>query len=79
MAKLKLQIPAEVTHVVKRGENLYTISNRYGVSAKDVRKWNKLKSSKLAKGKRLILFIDNGGVRLADKPADTGSKPNEPG
>ena len=63
-----------VTHVVKRGENLYTISNRYGVSAKDVRKWNKLKSSKLAKGKRLILFIDNGGVRLADKPADTGSK-----
>lgn len=64
-----------ITHVVKRGENLYTISNLYGVASRDVRKWNKLKSSKVASGRRLVLYIDNGGVRLADKPSASSEKP----
>ena len=54
-----------ITHVVLRGENLYTIANRYGVTAKDIRKWNGLGSNRVAKGKRLILYVDNGGVAFA--------------
>ena len=47
------------------GENLYTIANRYGVTAKDIRKWNGLGSNRVAKGKRLRLYVDNGGVAFA--------------
>lgn len=54
-----------ITHIVKSGENLYTIANRYGVTAKDVRKWNGLHSNRVARGKRLKLYVDNGGVAFA--------------
>lgn len=54
-----------ITHVVLSGENLYTIANRYGVTAKDIRKWNGLSSNRVAKGKRLKLYVDNGGVAFA--------------
>lgn len=56
-----------ITHIVLKGENLYTIANRYGVTARDIRKWNKLSSNRVAKGKRLKLYVDNGGVYLAAK------------
>ena len=55
----------KITHVVLSGENLYTIANRYGVTAKDIRKWNGLGSNRVAKGKRLRLYVDNGGVAFA--------------
>ena len=51
--------------MVLSGENLYTIANRYGVTAKDIRKWNGLGSNRVAKGKRLRLYVDNGGVAFA--------------
>lgn len=54
-----------ITHTVKSGENLYTIANRYGVTAKELRKWNGLRSNRVARGKRLKLYIDNGGVMFA--------------
>ncbi|MEG1749924.1 MAG: transglycosylase SLT domain-containing protein [Tannerellaceae bacterium] len=56
----------KITHVVASGENLYTIANRYGVTARDIRKWNRISSNKVARGKRLKLYVDNGGVRFAD-------------
>ena len=54
-----------ITHVVVAGENLYTIANKYGVTAKDIRKWNGLRSNRVAKGRRLRLHVDNGGVTFA--------------
>lgn len=54
-----------ITHVVAAGENIYTIANRYGVTPKDIRKWNGLGSNRVAKGRRLRLHVDNGGVAFA--------------
>lgn len=54
-----------ITHIVLKGENLYTIANRYGVTARDIKKWNGLSSTRVARGKRLVLYVDNGGVSLA--------------
>ncbi|MCD8194305.1 MAG: transglycosylase SLT domain-containing protein, partial [Tannerellaceae bacterium] len=51
-----------ITHTVKSGENLHTIGNIYGVTAGDIRKWNGLGSNRVAAGKRLSLYVDNGGV-----------------
>ena len=54
-----------IVHKVLQGENVYTIANRYGVTAKDIRKWNGLKSNRVPRGKRLNLYVDNGGVAFA--------------
>lgn len=55
----------KITHKVLSGENLYTIANRYGVTAQDLKKWNNLSSTRVAKGKLITLFVDNGGVAFA--------------
>ncbi|MDR1937622.1 MAG: LysM peptidoglycan-binding domain-containing protein [Tannerellaceae bacterium] len=55
----------QITHVVKSGENIVRIADKYGVTAKDVRKWNGLGSNSVAAGKRLRLYVDNGGVAFA--------------
>lgn len=65
MALYQVVRPGKNHHVVLSGENLYTIANRYGVTAKDIRKWNGLGSNRVAKGKRLRLYVDNGGVAFA--------------
>lgn len=40
-------------HTVKRGETLFSISERYGVEIKDLRKWNKLRKGKIQAGQKL--------------------------
>ncbi|MDR1676655.1 MAG: transglycosylase SLT domain-containing protein, partial [Tannerella sp.] len=56
-----------VRHTVASGENLHIIANRYGVTAKDIRKWNRLGSNRVPKGRRLVIHIDNGGLTYAAK------------
>jgi membrane-bound lytic murein transglycosylase D len=63
-----------IKHTVEAGENLYTIANRYGVTARNIRKWNQLSSNKVPKGKRLTIHIDNGGITYAAR-SDTGPPP----
>lgn len=54
-----------ITHITQRGENLHMVANRYGVTAKDIRKWNGLGSNRVSAGKKLIVYVDNGGVSFA--------------
>jgi membrane-bound lytic murein transglycosylase D len=42
-------------HVVKRGETLFAIAERYGLEVKDLRKWNKLRRGAIQVGQRLKL------------------------
>ena len=42
-------------HRVKRGETLFSISQRYDVELKDLRKWNRLKGNKIQAGQSLRL------------------------
>ena len=59
----------QVTHIVLKNENIYTIANRYGVTPQEIKKWNRLSSNRLARGKRLKLYVDNGCVYLSAKNA----------
>lgn len=46
-----------VTHVVKRGESLWSISQKYDVSITDIMKWNNLKKrSKIFAGRKLKII-----------------------
>ncbi|MDR2041918.1 MAG: transglycosylase SLT domain-containing protein [Tannerella sp.] len=54
-----------IRHTVASGENMHLIANRYGVTARDIRKWNRLGSNRVAKGRQLTIHIDNGGLTYA--------------
>ncbi len=47
------------THIVKRGETLASIAGLYNVTIADLKKWNKLKSSRIAAGKKLRVQASN--------------------
>ncbi|MDR1332621.1 MAG: LysM peptidoglycan-binding domain-containing protein [Tannerella sp.] len=55
----------KITHTVQTGENVYTIANLYGVTAQNLRKWNGIKGSRIVKGRKLNLYVDNGGLTFA--------------
>jgi membrane-bound lytic murein transglycosylase D len=40
-------------HKVRSGETIYKIANKYGVTADDIKKWNKLQTTKLPVGRTL--------------------------
>lgn len=69
----------KVTHTTVSGENLHTIADKYGVTAKDIRKWNGLTSNQVGRGRRITVYVDNGGVAFASnkKPQVTSSKPEQ--
>ncbi|MCS7149938.1 MAG: N-acetylmuramoyl-L-alanine amidase [Caldimicrobium sp.] len=49
-------LPAEeIQHIVKKGETLKTIAEKYGVTERDIQSWNNLKKTKLKVGQRLII------------------------
>lgn len=44
-----------VTHIVARGENIRDIAKKYGVSATDIKHWNKLRRGKVKEGDELVI------------------------
>jgi membrane-bound lytic murein transglycosylase D len=61
----------KIIHTVQTGENVYTIANLYGVTTQNLRKWNGISGSRVAKGRKLNVFIDNGGLAFAAKNTGT--------
>ncbi|MBU4277733.1 MAG: LysM peptidoglycan-binding domain-containing protein [Proteobacteria bacterium] len=45
----------DLIHVVKRGDNLWTIGRRYGVTPNQLKRWNNLSSSSIAPGDKLTV------------------------
>lgn len=44
-------------HKVRKGENIYSIANKYDCSASQIKKWNRLKSLKVYAGQRLNVYV----------------------
>ncbi|HRF68431.1 MAG TPA: LysM peptidoglycan-binding domain-containing protein [Muribaculum sp.] len=42
-----------VTHKVRKGETLSTIAKKYGVTTSEIKKWNKMKKSRINTGRKL--------------------------
>lgn len=45
-----------IYHKIRRGETLSTIARKYGVSVKEIKRWNKLRTNNIAAGKRLRIY-----------------------
>jgi len=48
-----------IYHKVKRGENLNSIADKYGVSVDALRDWNNLSGNKIYSGKKLKIYTDH--------------------
>ena len=46
----------KVLHTVKGGQTIYKISTQYNVSVADIKSWNKLRSSNLKVGQKLLVY-----------------------
>jgi len=44
-------------YTVKKGERIASIANRYNCSSQDIKRWNKLRSTKLHSGQKLMVFV----------------------
>jgi D-alanyl-D-alanine carboxypeptidase (penicillin-binding protein 5/6) len=54
------------THTVRGGETLSGISAKYNVSMAQVKKWNRMKTTKVLKGQKLLVYV-NTPVKVAIK------------
>ena len=45
------------THLVKKGEGLTGIANKYGCSVADIKTWNGMTTNKLKPGKKLTIYV----------------------
>jgi len=52
-----------VVHEVRRGDSLWSVSARYGVEVKDLRRWNNLRSNQIHPGQRLRIKGTSGTAR----------------
>ena len=46
-----------VVYRVRRGDSIYSIANKYGITQRSIRRTNNLRSSQLRIGQRLVLVI----------------------
>ncbi len=44
-------------HVVRRGESLFTIAKKYGVTSQDIKNWNGIRSNKIMPGQELEIYL----------------------
>lgn len=64
-------------HTVRKGENLGLISNKYGVSVANLKKWNGLRSNNIGIGKKLKIETYEKAVASSPKPKKEITKPVE--
>jgi membrane-bound lytic murein transglycosylase D len=48
-----------ITITVKRGQTLSSIAARHDVTVKDIKRWNRMKSNRLRRGARLVIYVPN--------------------
>ncbi len=51
-----------IYHHIRRGENLFTIAKRFGVTIADLRDWNNLSENKIYAGQNLKIYTDRTAI-----------------
>ncbi len=75
METVVLRKPRKQVHVVKRGDNLGDIAERYNVDLYDLKRWNHLRSSVLQRGQHIVIFRESAETRT-DRLAEQGTAKN---
>jgi D-alanyl-D-alanine carboxypeptidase len=64
------------THVVKSGQHLTMIADRYQCSVNEIKKWNKLRSTRVLAGQRLKIYVSEREKVLAVNDSSSESTEN---
>lgn len=59
----RVTLPKTKYYTVKRGDNLGEIADKYNVTVAEIKKWNRLKSSTVARGKSLKIITSESVVQ----------------
>ena len=62
-----------IEHRIRRGETLGSIALKYGVSTRKLKKWNGLRSSRIYKGKKLMIYTGSN-QKVASAPRRNTNK-----
>lgn len=73
----RITLPKTKYYTVRRGDNLSEIADKYDVSIADLKKWNRLKSNTVARGKSLKIITNESVVRTVRKEPKTDRIPSE--
>lgn len=65
-----------IRHKVRRGESIYSIASRYGVSVANIKSWNSLRSTKLRRYSLLSIYKEKRNNQTPDK-TEADSVPNQ--
>ena len=67
----RITLPKTKYYIVKRGDNLSEIANKYSVSVSEIKKWNSLKSNMVSSGKSLKIITNESVVKTVRKEPKT--------
>ncbi len=70
----KVSLPNTKYYTVQGGDNLSSIANKYDVTVADIKKWNKLKSSTVARGKSLKILTNESVFQAVKKEPNTDNQ-----
>ena len=73
----RITLPKTKYYTVGRGDNLGEIADKYNVSVADLKKWNRLKGSTVARGKSLKIITNESVVKAVRKEPKTSNAPLE--
>jgi membrane-bound lytic murein transglycosylase D len=73
----RITLPKTKYYIVKRGDNLGEIADKYDVSVADLKKWNRLKSNTVARGKSLKIITNESVVKSVRKEPKIDTAPLE--
>jgi membrane-bound lytic murein transglycosylase D len=71
----RVTLPKTKYYTVKRGDNLSEIADKYSVTVSDIKKWNRLKGSTVARGKSLKIITNESVVQTVKKEPKTNNVP----
>ncbi|MFD1140622.1 transglycosylase SLT domain-containing protein [Larkinella insperata] len=64
--------PKKSVHVVKRGDGLISIADKYGVEVYDLKKWNRLRSNTIQRGQKLVILREPAIPETSTRMASSG-------
>ncbi len=73
----RVTLPKTKYYIVRRGDNLSEIANRYDVTIADLKKWNRIRGNTVARGKSLKIFTSESVVRTVRKEPINDKAPLE--
>jgi membrane-bound lytic murein transglycosylase D len=71
----RVTLPKTKYYTVKRGDNLSEIADKFSVTVSDIKKWNRLKGSTVARGKSLKIMTNESVVQTVKKEPKTNNVP----